>query len=121
MDTLSGRALDAALAQRLFGYEIEERTNTLTHKPEILRRLDNNQWVIVSYYSTRMSAGLEVGERLRRLGWTLNEASSNRRPDAAGLHRVALDGPQGLRVSASAETWELALARAALKAVTLMP
>lgn len=48
-------------------------------------------------------------------GWDLNEASSNRRPNALGRYHVALDGPNGQRVSASGETWELALGRAALK------
>ena len=84
----------------------------------MLRHLDNGAYVVLPYYSTRMSAGLEVGERLRRLGWTLNEASSNRRPDATGLYHVHLDGPQGQRVSASGTSvGGIALARAALKAM----
>ena len=118
IDTLSGRALDAAVAQRPFGFQVEPRINSRTHKPEILRRLDNGEFVVLPYFSTRMSAGLEVGERVRRLGWTLNEASSNQRPDAAGLYRLTLNGPNGQRVAASGQTWELALARAALKALT---
>ena len=117
IDTLSGRALDAALAQRLFGYAIEERTNTRTHKPEMLRRLGNGAWVVIPYYSTRMSAGLAVGEQLHRLGWTVDDASPSRRPDATGLYRLTLNGPNGQRVVASGESWEMALSRAALKAV----
>ncbi len=117
IDTLSGRALDAALAQRLFGYEVKERLNGRTHQPEFLRRLDNDQWVVIPYYSTRLSASLEVGERLHRLGWTVDETLSNRRKDVAALYRVALNGPQGKQVAASGESWELALARAALRAV----
>lgn len=37
--------------------EVEERTNKRTRQSEIFRRLDNDQWVIVPHFSTRMSAG----------------------------------------------------------------
>ena len=119
IETLTGRPLDAALERRLFGYDVEERVSSRTHKPELLRRLDNDVWVVIPYYSTRMSAGLNVGDQLRRLGWTVDEASSNRRPDVGGRYFVTLNGHEGERVTASGESWELALARTALKTVPI--
>lgn len=105
---LTERALDAAVAQRVFGFTVEWRTNTRTQTKEALRLLDNGNWVVIPYFSQRMSASITLGLRLQDLGW--QRTSDPRDPNITLVHA------DGRTVSASGRSNSEALARAALKA-----
>lgn len=106
---LTGRALDAAVAQHVFGFTVEWHTNTRTRAKEALRLLDNGNRVIIPYYSERMSASITLGLRLQDLGW--QRTSAPRDP------RVTLVHADGRSISATGRSDSEALARAAVKAV----
>jgi hypothetical protein len=90
-------AIDQTLARRDLDMEIERAV------------FGQPSPVVPAYYSTGFSAGLGLQSELMRLGWTITEAERGR------AARIRLDR-QGESIEASAETFELALCRAALKA-----
>ena len=58
IDQESGRALEAAIARRLFGLETEERQNTRTRERDFVCREPGKQWVRVPYYTRNLSASV---------------------------------------------------------------
>lgn len=67
----TGRELDASIARHLFGFEVEERTNTRTRERDFVQRTPSGRdWVRVAFYSRSMGASLEVLAELRKRGWT---------------------------------------------------
>ena len=71
MDQPTGRELDAEIARRVFGLEVEPHVNSITGKTDYVHRTASGLgWVPVAYYAERMGASLEVEYELRKRGWT---------------------------------------------------
>ena len=112
IDDLRGRELDAAVAQQLFGLEVEARTNTKTGEKDALCRQPGKQWVPVAFYSSTLSASISVELELRTRGWKRTLPLVG----APGNVRVALVHTDGRTVEAIGPM-NLAICWAALKAV----
>lgn len=108
-DGMESRELDAAVAARVFGFTVEWRTNTRTRAKEALRLLENGNWVVVPFYSERMSASITLGLRLQDLGWKQTSAPRDL--------QVTLAHADGRSVTATGRSEHEALARAAVKAM----
>lgn len=113
IDNLTGPALDAAIAERLFGLEVEERTNVKTRKHYWACRKSGSDWTLPAYFSRRMGPLLAVEYELHKRGWTRTEPHDR----ATGNVRIVLEHTDGRTVEAFGRVNE-ALCRAALKAVT---
>lgn len=114
IDELTGRELDARVAQHVFGYEVEPGVNIRTDEKDYFQRtLSGRDWVRVAFYSRNMGASLEVELALRDRGWTRTEPLVG----APGDVRVVLEHADGRTVE-SFGPMSVALCRAALKAVT---
>ena len=50
-ETLSGRALDAAVTHHVFGRRVEERSNSRTNERDFVYRVSDHAWVRVPEYS----------------------------------------------------------------------
>src|SRR5713101_5177867 len=111
-DELTGRELDALVAERLFGLEVEPRTNTRTDEMDAVCRTPGGQWVRVAFYGIALSASIGVEVELQHRGWK-RKASTSR---ANWNEPVVLEYGDGRTVEASGPRYE-ALCRAALKAV----
>jgi predicted RNA binding protein YcfA (HicA-like mRNA interferase family) len=107
---LSGRELDAMVAQHVFRLRIEQRTNGRTGEKDFLCEVHPGQWNRCAFYSASLAASVQVEMRLRELGWQRKDSRMT------GSHRVALEHADGRTVEATSPINE-ALARAALKAV----
>ena len=60
IDELSGRDLDAAVAQHVFGLQVEARVNTRTGEKDYLYALPSGDWLRVAYYTaSRVRGGVE--------------------------------------------------------------
>jgi hypothetical protein len=117
-DILSGRLLDAAVAQHLFGLEVEERTNNRTQQKDVLCRAPGQQWVRCAFFAESTGASLNVEYELRQRGWTWRrEERPVSRWSQPGVGRVVLDHKDGRTVEAVGTTLSEALCRAAVKAV----
>lgn|SRR5512146_1203902 len=114
-DTLSGRALDAAVARDVFGLEVEERNNARTGERDFVCREPGKQWVRVPFY-TSLTASLNLTTKLVHLGWTAKPAPLRRQADASGVARVVLASGER-EVEGTGQSFEEALCRAALMAV----
>jgi hypothetical protein len=112
IDDLTGRELDAMVAQRLFGLEVEARTNTRTSEKDVVCRQPGKQWVRVTFYSRSMGASLNVELAARDRGWQWTGPRERTTADV----RVVLEHADGRTVEAFGPVNE-ALCRAALKAV----
>ncbi|SRR5712692_11550126 len=116
LNNLSGRDLDAMVAQHVFGLLIEARTNTHTGKKDYVCALrpegPDPQWVCVAFYTGTMSASITLEVELQNRGWK-RIASNWNQPGELG---VVLEHTDGQRVEAVGPFKE-ALCRAALKAV----
>jgi hypothetical protein len=112
IDELRGRELDALVAERLFGLEVEEHTNTKTGEQEPLCRQPGKQWVPVAFYSSTLSASISVELELRTRGWKRTLPLVG----APGNVRVALVHTDGRTVEAFGPM-NLAICWAALNAV----
>ena len=112
IDELTGRDLDALVAERLFGLEVEERTNTRTGEKDVVCRAPGKDWVGVAFYSASMGASLNVQLAVQDRGWNW----IGPRPQGTGDIRVVLEHTDGRTVEASGPV-NVALCRAALKAV----
>ena len=118
-DSLSGRLLDAAVAQYLFGLEVEERTNNRTQRNDVLCRAPGQQWVRCAFFAESTGAALNVEYELKQRGWTLRrQERPGSRWSQPGAGRVVLDHTDGRTVEAEGMTLNEALCRAAVKAVS---
>lgn len=101
VDDLTGRALDAAVAERLFGLLVEERADARTGEKDFLYvvrpEAPIRAWVRVAFYSGNMGASLEVEFELLNRGWRRTEP----RVSAPGDVRVVLEHSDGRTVEAS--------------------
>ncbi len=112
VESLSGRDLDAMVAQHVFGLLVGSQTNTRTGKQEYVCAIHPGSVVQVAYYSSTMSASLTLEVELKRRGWerVLDPWSH------PGDQGVVLMHTDGRRVEAPGSLRE-ALCRAALKAL----
>jgi hypothetical protein len=118
-DALTGRALDAAVARRLFGFEVEWRTHARTGETDYVQRTPSGRdWVRVAFYSSS-GAALNIQAELERRGWkrivlpTVHWHSPNEA-------HVVLEHPDGRVVEATGPV-NTALCLVALKAVATNP
>ena len=118
VDTLSGRDLDAMVAQHVFGLVIEPRTNSRTGEKDFVHEVHPGQWVLVSFYTASMAASISVEVALQGRGWKRKEwRGAWKSPNDV---RVVLEHSDGRTVEAVGLLTE-ALCRAALKAVGSLP
>jgi hypothetical protein len=120
IDDLTGRPLDAAVAERLFGLLVEERANARTGKKDFVAivRPDapTREWVQVAYYSVSMAASITVSVELQNRGWKRKESQVGGEWNEPSEERVVLEHTDGRTVEAFGPV-NVALCRAALKAV----
>jgi hypothetical protein len=115
-DELNTRALDAAIARHLLGYEVEARRNARTGELDYVCRRAGQEWQRVPFFSSANAImALVVEFKLSDFGWRLTPGSEARR-QATGLVRVVLER-DGEQVAGTAGTFEAALCVAALRAV----
>jgi hypothetical protein len=110
VDSLSGRELEAMVAQHVFGLKIEQRMNAHTGEKDFLCEVHPGQWNRCAFYTTSMAASIHLEMRLRELGWQRKASRMT------GSQTVVLEHADGRTVEATSPINE-ALARAALKAV----
>ena len=110
-DGMEGRELDASVAAQVFGFTVEWRTNKRTHAQEPVYQISNGAWIVVPYYSERMAPSITLVLRLQDIGWKQTSAPRDT--------NVTLVHADGRTVSASGRSQNEALARAAVKALTL--
>ena len=115
VDTLSGRDLDAMVAQQVFGLLIEPRTNSRTGEKDFVHEVHPGQWVLVPFYTGSMAASISVEVALQRRGWKRIILATVQRNAPNDAH-VVLVHDDGRKVSAAGLLNE-ALCRAALRAV----
>ena len=115
-DTLSGRALDAAITLYVFGRRVEDRINSRTRERDFVYRVSEHGWVRVPEYSRSMTASLEVEKKLLDLGWLRHVPPAGWRPGMSGTIAVVLQHRDGRRAEATGP-FEVALCRAAVKAM----
>lgn len=117
IDELTGRELDALVAERVFGLTIEPRTNTRTGERDYVHALTPGAppeaWVRIPYYSVSMAAAINLEVGLQKRGW--RRVDSNVK-DTGDIHMI-LQHTDGRRVDAFGRG-PVALCRAALKVVT---
>ncbi len=116
-DTLSGRDLDAMVAQHVFGLLIERRTNSRTGERDFLYAVHPGQWVRVPFYTASMAASINVEVEMQKRGWKRIVLASVHRKAPNDAHVVFVHS-DGRKVSAAGILNE-ALCRAALKAMTM--
>ena len=118
IDNLSGRDLDAVVAEHVFGLQIKPGVNVRTSEKDFLYALPSGDWVRVAYYSGSMSASLTVEVEMKKRGWTRKEWLGVDHWDAPGNVRVTLEHSDGRSVQAVGSLNE-AICRAALKALAI--
>lgn len=116
VDQLSGRKLDAAVAQHVFGLHIEPRTNARTGETDYVHPLragaPPDEWVPIPFYSISLAAAIPLEVELQHRGWQRVDSSSQDTGDI----RVILLHTDGRRVDGFGRA-PVALCRAALKAI----
>ena len=116
IDELSGRALDASVAQLIFGLRVEERANLKTGKREYLHAVGSDPlapgWVRVPMYSVSTGPNLNVSVWLQDQGWTRIAPNGKAPPSEV---EVVFRHKDGRTISARGRLNE-AVCRAALKA-----
>jgi hypothetical protein len=111
-DELTGRALDAAIARHVFGYEVEPRTNARTREIDYVQRTPSGtDWVRVAFYSGG-GAAINLSVELQQRGWKHIRPAAK----ARGPVTVVLEHSSGRVVTATGPE-NTALCLAALKAV----
>ncbi len=115
VDTLSGRELDAMVAEWVFGLHVERRTNSRTGERDFLYAVHPGQFVRVPFYTASMGASITVEVEMQQRGWKRIVLASVQRKAPNDAH-VLLVHSDGREVSAAGLLNE-ALCRAALKAV----
>jgi hypothetical protein len=116
----AGRELDALVAERLFGFTVEKRGEFYRYYNEALCAEYGGRWTSpVPEYSTHIGAAWEVVERMLQLGWEYDIGYSS--DFDTPQHEVTFDkgtfGASSQAVWDIAPTVQLAISRAALKAV----
>jgi hypothetical protein len=115
-DELSGRTLDAEVARRVFGYEVEWRTNARTSETDYVQRTPSGgDWVRVAFYSSS-GAAINVQAELERRGWKRIVLPTVQWHSPNNAH-VVFEHSDGRVVAASGPV-NTALCLAAIKAVT---
>ncbi len=113
VDGLAGRALDAEVARRVFGFEVEARTNARTGEIDYVQRTPSGRdWVRVAFYSAG-GAAINASVELQERGWKRIWPAVKER----GTVTVVLEHADGRVVTATGPE-NTALCLAALKAVT---
>lgn len=113
-DTLSGRALDPAVAERVFKLEVEQRTNARTGQVDYVCREPGRDWNRVALYAASLSASSKVELELERRGWKRRERSVS---GPATPATVVLVHEDGRTFEAEGASLGAALCRAAVKAL----
>ncbi len=113
-DDVSGRDLDAMVAQHVFGLVVEPRVNASTGERDVLYPLPSGDWVRVPFYTASLAASMLVELKLKDHGW--KRVGEQSRPASSHDVRVVLVHRDGRSVAA-AGPFETALCRAALKAL----
>jgi hypothetical protein len=120
-DALSGRELDAAIAQHIFGLPVEQRANLKTGKREYLHAVGSNPeapgWVRVPEYSVSTGPNLNVEVWLGQQGWARIAPTGKAPP---GEVEVVYQRSDGRTVSARGSL-NAAVCRVALKAKAQTP
>ena len=112
---LTGRALDAEVARRVFGFEVESRTNARTREIDYVQRTPSGRdWVRVAFYSSG-SATINVGVEMANRGWKRIVLPTVQWHAPNEAH-VVFEHADGRRVEARGPM-NVALCRAALKAM----
>jgi hypothetical protein len=70
IDELSGRELEALVAQRLFGHEVEERAGRTSGTRDYSYLAGPDHWTPVPGYAANLSAHLLVATWLTEHGWS---------------------------------------------------
>ena len=114
---LSGRELDAEVARRVFGFEVEQRTGKVTGLPNFVYRVGGNDaWFLVPGYSWSTAAHITLANELNNRGWH-HVPSVGGHEHAPGIEgTVTLKHTDGRLVEATGRLRE-AFCRAALHAV----
>jgi hypothetical protein len=122
IDDLTGRELDAAIAERLFGLKVEARANARTGQKDFVYvvrpEAPNREWVRVAFYSASMGASLEVESEMQKRGWKREYDRVGGEWNEPSEQRVVLEHTDGRTVEAFGPV-NVALCRAALKAVAV--
>jgi hypothetical protein len=117
VDTLSGRDLDAMVAQHVFGLLVERRIDSRTGERDFLYAVHPGRFVRVPFYSASLGESINVEVEIKKRGWKRIVIASVD-PDAPNDLHVVFHHIDGRQVSAAGLLNE-ALCRAALKAVAL--
>lgn len=116
IDELHGRELDAQVAQRVFGLQVEPRVNARTGETDYFHPLrpgaPADEWVRIPFYSVSLAAAINLEVELQHRGWRRVDSTLKDTGDV----RVILRHTGGRRVEAFGRA-PVALCRAALKAV----
>lgn len=116
-DELIGRALDATIAQRLFGLEVQERRNSRTGQLDVVYRIGrDDSWYLVPQYSLAMAPSITLENELTQKGWHRVRLATDPLPVPGEPSSVKLRHDDG-RIVEAIGLGEEALCRAALKAV----
>lgn len=118
VDALSGRELDAMVAERLFGLQVEAHANARTGQKDFVYVVRPDapirEWVRVGFYSASMAASLEVEYELQKRGWKRKYDRVGGEWNEPGEGRVVLEHADGRTVELVGPV-NAALCRAALK------
>ena len=121
VECLSGRELDALVAQYLFGLDVQRRPDRATGEQDIFYnatpRVLKPRLLRVPEYCRCVSASIDVENKLRDRGWRRHSPPPGWRPGPSQVVTVVLEHHDRRRVNATGP-FERALCRAALKAVT---
>lgn len=116
IDQLSDRELDAAVAQRVFGLQVQPRKNAGTGETDYVHPLrpgaPPEEWIRIPFYSVSLAAAINLEVELQRRGWRRVDSNIKDTGDV----RVVLKHSDGRRVEAFGRA-PVALCRAALKAL----
>jgi hypothetical protein len=116
-EDLGGRALDAAVARRVFNLEVEEHRNTRTGQLDFVYRVgQGDSWYLVPQYSQTMAASITLENELAKRGWHRVPLKDGAGPAPGIPVTVSLRHDDGRVIDATGLPEE-ALCRAALKAL----
>ena len=117
VNELGGRELDAEVARRVFGFEVEQRANKRTGAPDFVYRMGgNDSWLRVPEYSRSMAASIALQNDLNRRGWHRVRSVGGPEPAPGIPGTVTIRHTDGRPVEVAGVLRE-ALCRAALRAM----
>ena len=123
MNGLGGRDLDALVAEHVFGFQVQRRTDPTGAQDYCYNASPAARppsWVRVPDYTRCVVASLDVERKLQALGWRRHTPPPGWRPGPAHVITLVLEHRDKRRVQA-AGPYETALCRAALKVVANTP